>query len=429
MPNGRFGRFGSRFASFESAKKQVNFGRVEQHAISPLPSASILPFCAPECATLSANPMSGIERIIVRAPSASYSVLFGRGLLGRVGELIAKQDPRLANNTGVYVLSAPRVWKHWGRELERSFRGRGKSKTILFDDREISKSMVTVAHLCRRLAQEGADRRAVIVAMGGGVVGDVAGFVAASYLRGVPLVHVPTTLVAQVDSAIGGKTGVNLPEGKNLVGAFYQPGLVLCDPDALGTLPARHYRAGLYEVIKYGVIGDKALFRWLEADLDKLLRRDPSMLSWTLRRCVRAKAEVVRRDEREYGVREILNFGHTVGHALEHVTRYRKFLHGEAVAWGMMAATWIAAGTGLLDASAAARILQLVSRVGPLSAWPNVSAARLVEAMRTDKKARGGRLRFVLPRKIGGVKVVGDVPDALLKNALSEMVRRVRQTP
>ena len=193
--------------------------------------------------------------------------------------------------------------------------------------------------LCRKLTRAGADRKSLIVAVGGGVVGDVAGFVAASYLRGVALVHVPTTLVAQVDSSIGGKTGVNLPEGKNLVGAFYPPRLVLIDTDLLRTLPERQFRSGVAEVIKYGVIADAELFAYLEQNMEKLLRQDRDALEYVIPRCVEIKADVVSRDEHESGLREILNFGHTFGHALESVTKYRRYLHGEAVAWGMVAAS------------------------------------------------------------------------------------------
>jgi 3-dehydroquinate synthase len=297
----------------------------------------------------------------------------------------------------------------------------------LFDDRERAKSLATVEHLCRQLVRAGADRRAVLVALGGGVVGDVAGFVAASYLRGIALVHLPTTLVAQADSAIGGKTGVNLPEGKNLVGAFYQPRLVVADPATLITLPGRQYRSGLYEVIKYGVIGDAELFSFLEHNWDALVKQKPAALAWVLPRCIRAKAEVVRRDERESGLREILNFGHTVGHALESVTAYAEFLHGEAVGWGMMAATLMAVALGRLGPGEAARILRLIAKVGPLPALPRVSASRLLQAMRADKKARGGHLRFVLPRRIGSVEGVAGVPEALVVEVLRELPRLTGQ--
>jgi 3-dehydroquinate synthase len=302
-----------------------------------------------------------------------------------------------------------------------ALRGAAPARLILFDDREAAKTLRTVERLCHRLVAAGAGRDAVLVAVGGGVVGDVAGFVAASYLRGVRLVHVPTTLVAQADSAIGGKTGVNLREGKNLVGAFYPPKLVLADPALLATLPARQYRSGLYEVVKYAVIGDAALFEFLERRLDRLLRRDPKALDWVLPRCIRAKARVVARDEREAGLRLALNFGHTLGHALEAATGYRRFLHGEAVGWGMMAAAEIARAEGLLAPAAARRICDLIARVGPLPPLPQGRAARILAAMRADKKARASRLRWVLPRRIGRVEIRAGIADSLVGEILAAL--------
>ncbi len=369
--------------------------------------------------------MSAIQRVVVRTPSGTYRVLTGRGTLARAGAHVAG----LGENTGIFLLSSPQVWKHWGRRVAASFRRTGSVKAILFDDRETSKTVRTVERLCRRLVAAGADRRAVIVALGGGVVGDVAGFVAASFLRGVGLVHMPTTLVAQVDSAIGGKTGVNLPEGKNLVGAFYQPKLVLADAATLETLPRRQYRSGLYEVIKYGVIADPELFRFVERRLDSLLRRDAKALDWVVPQCIRAKAKVVSRDERESGQREILNLGHTFGHALETLTGYRLFLHGEAVGWGMVMATMLSVALDQLDADSAARILGLLARVGPLPGLPRLPAVRLLQALRADKKSRGGRLRFVLLRRIGRAEVASAVPESLVTKTvalLPELVRKAR---
>ena len=216
------------------------------------------------------------------------------------------------------------MWRLWGREVARAL-GISPRRAILFDDSEAAKRLATVEDIARKLVRAGADRHCVLVAVGGGVVGDVAGFAAATYLRGVRLVHVPTTLVAQVDSSIGGKTGVDLPEGKNLVGAFYPPKLVIADPELLRTLPHREYRSGLYEVVKYGVIADAKLFRFLEAHMNRVLRRDPAALDWIIQRCIAIKARVVNEDEREGGLRKILNFGHTLGHALEAATRLSPF--------------------------------------------------------------------------------------------------------
>jgi 3-dehydroquinate synthase len=244
--------------------------------------------------------------------------------------------------------------------------------------------------------------------------------VAASYARGIGLVHIPTTLVAQVDSAIGGKTGVNLPEGKNLVGAFYPPKLVLVDPELLRTLPLREFRSGIYEIIEYGVIGDAKLFQFLEQKMEKLFRRDPAALDFVIERSIAQKARVVSLDERESGIREILNFGHTFAHALESVTRYRKYLHGEAVAWGMIAATRLAAATGSFSVIDSGRVMNLIARVGPLPAWPNASPARLIAAMQADKKTRAGRLRFVLPERVGKVRCGVEADPQVLAQVLRE---------
>ncbi len=360
-----------------------------------------------------------MKTIAVHLPAGSYPVCCGRGLLRRVGRILSARE----KSTGVFLLSSPRVWRHWGAKLEGGFRPYGGAKKILFDDDEAAKSIETIKRLCRELARAGADRHAVLVALGGGVVGDVAGFVAASYLRGIRIVQVPTTLVAQADSAIGGKTGVNLPEGKNLVGAFHQPRLVVVDTELLRTLPARQYRSGIYEVSKYSVIGDEPLFRFLERRLDDLLARDAAALDWVLPRCICAKAEVVRRDERESGLRQILNFGHTVGHALEAATHYTRFLHGEAVGWGMIAAAHLAVEMELLGAEDAARIIRLVWRVGPLPLLPKLSPLRLLAVMHADKKARGGELRWVLPRRIGKVAVDATVPEAVVRKVLAELGR------
>jgi 3-dehydroquinate synthase len=225
--------------------------------------------------------------------------------------------------------------------------------------------------------------------------------VAASYLRGVALVHVPTTLVAQVDSSIGGKTGVNLPEGKNLVGAFYAPRLVLIDTDSLKTLPKRQFRSGIAEVIKYGVIADGELFAYLEQNMEKLLRQDRGALEYVIPRCVEIKADVVSRDERESGLREILNFGHTFGHALESVTKYRRYLHGEAVAWGMVAAALLGRELGITRNDDVSRAVSLIRRIGKIPDWPRVAHKILIAAMFSDKKTRAGKLRFVVSPRIG----------------------------
>jgi 3-dehydroquinate synthase len=343
--------------------------------------------------------------IRVTSSTGPYNIYCARGALARAGSLI----DRLGDSTGTFLLSSPTVWRYWGKALAAKIPS-PKGRPILFDDRESAKRLATVEGIARDLVRAGADRRAVLVAVGGGVVGDVAGFAAATYLRGVRVVHVPTTLVAQVDSAIGGKTGVDLREGKNLVGAFYPPKMVIADPDTLATLPHREFRAGLYEVIKYGVIADVKLFDFLERRMDAILRRDPAALGYIIPRSAAIKARVVSADEREGGLRQILNFGHTLGHALETATNYRRFLHGEAVGWGMLAATLLAVGTGRLRETDAERIMRLVAGVGPLPALGKIRAAELRPILASDKKARGGRVRWVLPRRIGSTQWGIEIP-------------------
>jgi 3-dehydroquinate synthase len=315
----------------------------------------------------------------------------------------------------VHILSSPKVWRAVAGTVRRGISAAYEPQVHLFNDAETAKNLRTVEEMARKLVRAGADRKALLIAVGGGVVGDVAGFVAASYLRGVALVQVPTTVVAQVDSAVGGKTGVNLPEGKNLVGAFYPPRVVLVDPDVLATLPDREFRGGLAEVIKYGVIADEKLFRFLEENIARILRRDASVLEHVIRRSIEIKASVVSRDERESGPRETLNFGHTFGHALESATRYRRFQHGEAVALGMMCAALL--GHELLETPAdqVSRMVALIRQIGPFPTWPKIPAVRLLKTMSSDKKAKAGQLRFVLTPRLGCALSYADVP---MKNVL-----------
>ena len=327
-------------------------------------------------------------------------------MLRRLGLEVA----RLGRFSSVHILSSPRVWRALGKQVRSGLRREGRKSVHLFDDAESAKNLRTVEAIARDLVRARADRKSLLIAVGGGVVGDVVGFVGASYLRGVALVQVPTTLVAQVDSSVGGKTGVNLPEGKNLVGAFYPPRLVLVDPEALATLPDREFRGGLAEVIKYGVIADPTLFSFLEANMAAILRRDANALQRIIRRSIEIKARVVSEDEHEAGLREILNFGHTFGHALESVTHYKRFQHGEAVAWGMMCAALLGHEAAGASGDTVARIVALVRQIGPLPPWPAVEPRALLAAMQSDKKARDGRVRFVLAPRIGHAGSYDDVP-------------------
>ena len=320
----------------------------------------------------------------------------------------------------MFFVSSPCVWSDWGRKIAGGGRGRQRSRAILFDDREAAKRLASVEAIARGLIRAGAERHSTLVAVGGGVVGDVAGFVAATYLRGVRLVHVPTTLVAQVDSSIGGKTGVNLPEGKNLVGAFYPPRLVVADPDVLATLPHRQYRSGLYEVIKYGVIADPALFDFLGRHMLALLRRDRAALEYVIPRCIRIKAQVVEEDEHEGGARQILNFGHTLGHALETATAYRRFLHGEAVGCGMIFATLLALAADRLSERAASQIISLILTVGPLPPIPAVPTRELRSLLLGDKKVRSGKVKWVLPAAVGKTRWGVEVASSLVEKCFRE---------
>jgi 3-dehydroquinate synthase len=345
------------------------------------------------------------QAIQVRSAAGNYSVLCSRGLLRNAQANLQS----LGKFSSVHILTSPKVWRAVGPRVRRGLRSGETPKVHLFNDAESAKNLQTVESISRDLVRAGADRKSLIVAVGGGVVGDVAGFAAASFLRGVALVQVPTTLVAQVDSAVGGKTGVNLPEGKNLVGAFYPPRQVVVDPDVLRTLPAREFRSGLAEVIKYGVIADPQLFAFLEEHIDAILARDPQALEHIIRSSICIKAHVVSQDERESGLREILNFGHTFAHALESATRYRRYQHGEAVAWGMMCAALLGHEVLNTPANDVARIIALVRRIGPLPPWPALLPQKLFHAMRADKKTKFGKVRFVLSPRIGEARSYDDV--------------------
>ncbi len=362
-----------------------------------------------------------IKRILVQSSAGPYPVVAGAGGIHRAAGEIAK----LGNFSSVHVVSSPKVWRAVGKAVQKGLWIPDRKALHLFNDAESAKRLHSVEEIARSLSRAGADRKSLLVAVGGGVVGDVAGFAAASYLRGVALVHVPTTLVAQVDSSIGGKTGVNLPEGKNLIGAFYPPRLVLTDPDLLRPLSDREFRGGLAEVIKHAIIADTRMFALLESRMDKILRRDRATLGLLIPRNVEVKARVVGQDERESGLREILNFGHTFAHALESVTHYRRYQHGEAVAWGMMAAALLGHELGLTPAKEVSRIVALVRKLGPLPPWPRVSPAELVDAMRSDKKSRGGVLRFVLSTRIGEARTYDTAPPHTVERVLHFVPRLV----
>ena len=359
-----------------------------------------------------------LTRIPVQTPSRSYEVLVERGLLRSAA---AALGPTVPLDWRVFVVTQAPVRKPWGGILRKSFsKARRKVEIIQMPDGERSKTLTQLEKLASKLVSCGADRRSVILALGGGVVGDVAGFLASIFMRGIPVVQIPTTLLAQVDSAIGGKTGVNLKSGKNLLGTFYQPLAVLADPDVLATLPEREYRSGLFEAMKYGVVRNPAIFELMEANRDALLQRDGALLETLITECIRVKAEVVSADERESGERRILNFGHTIGHALEAETDYKQFLHGEAVGWGMIAATMIATEMQLTDSLTAQRIVELVRAYAPLPRV-EVNSEGIVRRMLSDKKTVGGVPHFVLPTAIGKVEVVNTVSERAILHAVEEI--------
>ncbi|MEW5984477.1 MAG: 3-dehydroquinate synthase [Acidobacteriota bacterium] len=350
-------------------------------------------------------------RVDVHTASRQYTVLIGQGLLAQLSRVL--DESGLGSRR--VVVSNPTVWGHWGSVLRQSWPAK---EPVLVPDGEQYKTLHTVTRVYEALFQARADRETAIVTFGGGVVGDLAGFAAASYLRGLGLAHVPTTLLAQVDAAVGGKVGVNLPGGKNLVGAFYQPWVVVSDQDVLQTLPRREFRAGLYEIVKYGVACSRDLFERLHRDLGPVTKREAGALAPVIAESCRIKAAIVVTDEREAGARRVLNFGHTAGHALEAVTRYRRFLHGEAVACGMLVACEIARGRGLLSGQDHGRLESLLGQLGPLPTLADLRASDIVDAMRADKKSREGRLTFVLPVAIGQTTIVDDVEDEEIARAL-----------
>ena len=355
--------------------------------------------------------------IKVHLGKRSYPILVGKGALSRVGALAR----RVSRYSGVFAVSSQKVKRLYGGMVERACRASGVAPAwLLVPDGEGAKTLAVLGRLLRSLAASGASRDSCVIALGGGTVGDVAGFAAAVYARGIPVIQVPTTLLAQVDAAIGGKTGVDLPEGKNLAGSFHHPIAVLADTSVLATLPVRQFRSGLAEVVKYGVIRSPRLFSFLEKNTDSVLGRNPGVLGRLVSGCAAIKADVVSRDERESGLRLTLNFGHTIGHAIEAVSGYR-ILHGEAVSIGMVAAARISAGLGLCSPAVPGRLGRLLGRLGlPVDLPRGLSRVKMLKVMMRDKKKMGNRLRFVLTRSIGDVTVSDGVKQSEIFGMLAE---------
>jgi 3-dehydroquinate synthase len=360
-----------------------------------------------------------MTRVSIDVKPRPYDAAIGSGIVADLAEEIESALGRKPSKT--FVITVPPVKKHWLGKISSSLKEAGFEHELLeFADGESNKTMRTVETLTARLIKAGADRQSLILALGGGVAGDVAGFVASIYMRGIDVIQIPTSFLAQVDASIGGKTGVNLSAGKNLVGTFHQPRLVLIDPEVLATLPEREFRSGLYEALKCGVIRDRNIFEFMEQKREMVLSRDPATLEWLITECVRVKAKVVAADEFEGGERRILNFGHTIGHALEAETSYKQFLHGEAVAWGMVGAAMIAAAMQKSDGETARRIIGTVLAYAPL---PKVQSRskNVIKRLRSDKKTRNGHVHFVLPLQIGEVEIVSDVPDRAVQQAVEEI--------
>ena len=347
-----------------------------------------------------------------------YDVVIEQGALATAGDRLRDMFDQ---NARFFVVTVPPVQKHWGAALVEALTAAGLAHTFVeMKDGERNKTISTVEDLAEKLISKGADRKSVVVAFGGGVVGDTAAFLASIYMRGIDVVQIPTTLLAQVDASVGGKTGVDLKAGKNLLGTFHQPRVVISDPAVLATLDDRQFRAGLYESLKSGIIYSPELFRYMEENRERILQRDIAALEYVIAETVRVKAEVVSQDPHEGGLRRILNFGHTIGHALEAETSYRQFLHGEAVAWGMVAASMISAAMQKSDGETARRIISTVLAYATL---PKVDTRgkRVVRRLSADKKTVNGMPHFILPIEIGKVEVVSDVPERAVVQAIDEL--------
>jgi len=355
-----------------------------------------------------------VQPLVVKLGKRSYPILAGPGLLGS-REVLAEH----AGASKLLVVTDDVVGPLWLPTLENGLAGREYSSCVLAGG-EAQKTLGNVALIIDALVAARLNRDGLVLALGGGVVGDVAGFAAASYQRGIAIVQLPTTLLAMVDSSVGGKTGVNHPGGKNLIGAFHQPSAVIADTDTLSTLPDRELRAGLAEIVKAALVADAGFFGWLESNVGRVLAREPGPLAEAIRRACAVKAGIVAEDEREQGARALLNLGHTFGHAIEAGAGYGTVLHGEAVAAGIVLAAELSARTGRLPAAGAARIRALLSAAGLPVDPPRIGRARMLELMAMDKKVKGGAIRLVLLDDIGRAVVTADYPHAALEALLGE---------
>ncbi len=337
----------------------------------------------------------------------SYNILLGSGLLGKVGKLLSQ----VLQPSRIVLITHPSLFKLYGEKVLSGLKDQGWTADVIeVPEGETSKTLQQAEKIFDRLLDLQCDRKSVLVALGGGVIGDLVGFVAATYQRGIPFVQVPTTLLSQVDSSVGGKTAVNHPKGKNMIGAFYQPRLVVADLDTLQTLPPNEFRAGLAEVIKYGVISDASLFEYLEKNTEKILQLDNECLAHIIKTSCAIKARVVEKDERESHYRMILNFGHTLGHAFEALTGYSRFVHGEAVAIGMVHAAKLSQQLGKCNEDIPIRLSKLVSKCGLPVDRPDLDPEAIIDSLYHDKKTMNNKIKFILVKEIGVVEIADDMP-------------------
>ncbi|PYS01944.1 MAG: 3-dehydroquinate synthase [Acidobacteria bacterium] len=360
-----------------------------------------------------------MQSIHVRLAHAAYEVIVGVGVFEKLEEHL-----RRAGLGGPFlIVSQPRIFRAVGKDLSKKF------PIVLIPDGERAKTLTTVSRLLDRMVELKLTRQSTVIAVGGGVVGDVAGFAASIYMRGIAVVQVPTTLLAQVDSSIGGKTGVNHRVAKNLIGSFYQPRLVLSDPLVLQKLPDREYASGLYEALKYGIIRDATLFEDFERDVATFLKRDPEALERLVAKCAAIKAHVVMSDEKENDIRRVLNLGHTVGHGLEAAAKYQRIKHGEAVGYGMIAAARISTALEKLALADRERIEAAIRSIGRLPALSGVNSKFILDALQHDKKIRDGAVHFILPRKIGCVEITPGVPLNIVREVVKGILDEGKRVP
>jgi len=349
-----------------------------------------------------------MQRLNIDLGERSYDILLGSGLLDKLGECISQ----IFKPSRIVLITHPSLFQIYGNKVLSGLKGQGWTADLIeVEEGETSKSLGQAEKIFDRLLDLKCDRKSVLIALGGGVIGDLVGFVAATFQRGISFVQVPTTLLSQVDSSVGGKTAVNHPKGKNMIGAFYQPCLVVTDLDTLQTLPQKEFCAGLAEIIKYGVILDASLFDYLENNIEKIHQLDKECLEYIIKTSCLIKAEVVEKDERENHYRMILNFGHTIGHAIEALTHYSRFIHGEAVAIGMVYAAKLSQKLGKCQEDIPQRLDRLVRKCGLPTDLPELNSRLIIESLYHDKKTMNHKIKFILVKEIGVVEIVEDIPE------------------